>query len=65
MPRSGIVPANAFTAASVTPAVSGFPGPGENTSASGRSAAMPAQSIASFFTTRTSAPSMPNSCTML
>ena len=65
MPRIGTWPANALTAASVTPAESGLPGPGERTMASGFSAAMPATSISSFFTTFTSRPSDRSACTRL
>ena len=64
-PIIGTFPAKALIAASVMPAESGLPGPGENTIASGFSAAMPSRSISSFFTTFMSAPSMPNSWTRL
>ena len=56
-PRIGTFPANAFTAASETPAESGLPGPGEITSLSGFIAAIPATSILSFLTTFVSTPS--------
>ena len=65
MPRIGIFPANAFIASSVTPALSGFPGPGEMISASGFFAAIPATSILSFLTTSISALSDLIICTRL
>jgi len=64
-PMSGTFPANAWIAASVTPAESGLPGPGEKTMACGASAAMSATVTSSFLTTFISAPSLPNSCTRL
>ena len=61
----GILPANALTAASDTPAESGSPGPGEMTSRSGPSASMPDTSILSLRTTRVSTPSDSMACERL
>ena len=64
-PRSGISPASSPMAARLTPPSSGRPGPGEIRTASGRSARMPATSMASLRYTTGSAPSSPSSWTRL
>src|ERR1051325_6334387 len=64
-PRSGTLPASRAMRASVMPASSGVPGPGESTTCDGPSAATSSTAIWSLRNTRTCAPSSPRYCARL